>query len=88
MSAPVSLALFARLAPKQLSATVVGMYSMAFSLANYLVGWIGGWFATMPTTTFWLMHAGFAGAAGAVFVVLKIVLAKRLAQAEAVPAAA
>ena len=85
---PVSLALFARLAPKQLSATVVGMYSMAFSLANYLVGWIGGWFATMPTTTFWLMHAGFAGAAGAVFVVLKIVLAKRLAQAKAVPAAA
>ena len=85
---PVSLALFARLAPKQLSATVVGMYSMAFSLANYLVGQIGGLFTTMPTTTFWLMHAGFAGAAGAVFVVLKFVLAKRLAVVEAVPAAA
>ena len=85
---PVSLALFARLAPKQISATVVGMYSMAFFLANALVGWIGGWFTTMPTTTFWLMHAGFAGAAGLVFVVLKFALAKRLRAAATVEATA
>ncbi len=85
---PVSLALFARLAPKQISATVVGMYSMAFFLANALVGWIGGWFTLMPTTTFWLMHAGFAGAAGLVFVVLKFALAKRLRVATPVEAPA
>ena len=76
---PVSLALFARIAPKQLQATVVGMYSMSFFVANALVGWIGGWITTMPATTFWLMHAGFAGGAGVVFLVLKMGLRKRLA---------
>ena len=54
------------------------MYSMAFFLANALVGWIGGWFTTMPTTTFWLMHAGFAGGAGLVFLALKFTLRGRL----------
>jgi POT family proton-dependent oligopeptide transporter len=75
---PVSLALFARIAPKQLQATVVGMYQLCFFAANALVGWIGSWLTVMPPTTFWLMHAGFAGTAGIVFVVLKFTLAKRL----------
>ena len=74
---PVSLALFSRIAPRQIAATVVGMYSMSFFLANALVGWIGGKFETIPTPTFWLMHAGFAGAAGVVFVVMKLVMSRR-----------
>ena len=78
---PVALALFARIAPKAIQATVVSMYSLAFALANMLVGVIGGWFTTMPTTTFWLMHAGFAGGAGLVFLALKFALRDRL-QAE------
>ncbi len=77
---PVSLALFARIAPRQLAATVVGMYSMATFLANALVGWLGGKFQTMPTTTFWLMHAGFAAGGGLVFLVLKVVLSRRATQ--------
>ena len=79
---PVGLALFARLAPRRLSATVVGMYSLSFFLANALVGWIGGFFASMPATLFWLMHAGFAAGAGVVFAIVKIALRSRLARAE------
>ena len=75
---PVSLALFARLAPKPVQATVVGMYSMSFFFANALVGWIGGWINTMPATNFWLMHACFAGASGVVFLILKLMLKERL----------
>jgi POT family proton-dependent oligopeptide transporter len=75
---PVSLALFARLAPKAINATVIGLYYLAFFAGNSLVGWVGGWFETMPTTDFWLMHAGFAAVAGVVFVFFKLVLAKRL----------
>jgi len=75
---PVTLALFARISPRQLQSTVVGMYSMSFFVANALVGWIGGWINTMPATTFWLIHAGFAGAAGLVFLLLKFGLAERL----------
>lgn len=79
---PVSLALFAKVAPKAINATVIGLYYLAFFTANALVGWVGGWFETMPTTTFWLMHAGFAAAAGAVFVLFKLALQRHLVQPE------
>ena len=39
---PVSLALYARVAPAALSATIIGIYYLAFFAANNLVGWIGG----------------------------------------------
>ncbi len=75
---PVSLALFARLAPRQINATVIGLYYLAFFSANALVGYVGGFYTTMPTPTFWLMHSGFAATSGAVFVLFKLVLANRL----------
>ncbi|MBX7502467.1 peptide MFS transporter [Qipengyuania sp. YG27] len=75
---PVSLALFARLAPKQINATVIGLYYLAFFGANSMVGWVGGWFETMPVPQFWLIHMGFAAGAGAVFVLFKLLLAPRL----------
>jgi POT family proton-dependent oligopeptide transporter len=75
---PVSLALFARLAPAAVHGTVIGLYYLAFFAANTMVGWVGGWFEEMPTTDFWLMHAGFAAASGAVFVLFKLLLARRL----------
>lgn len=77
---PVSLALFARLAPKQISGTVIGLYFLAFFTGNSLVGWVGGWFETMPVTQFWLIHMGFAAGAGVVFVLFKLLLAPRLMQ--------
>ncbi len=75
---PVSLALFARLAPKQINATVLGLYYLTFFAANSMVGWVGGWFETMPVTQFWLIHMGFAAVSGAVFVLYKLLLAPRL----------
>ena len=38
---PVSLALYARVAPAALSATIIGVYYLSFFAANNLVGWIG-----------------------------------------------
>jgi len=75
---PVALALFARLAPKQINATVIGLYYLGLFGANALVGWVGTWFETMPVTEFWLLHAGFAAVSGAVFVLFKWLLAPRL----------
>ena len=75
---PVSLALFARLAPKQINATVIGLYYLAFFAGNSLVGYVGGWFETMPVTQFWLIHMGFAATAGVVFLLFKLLLAPRL----------
>src|SRR5206468_880431 len=39
---PVSLALYARVAPAALSATIIGIFYLHLFAANNLVGWIGG----------------------------------------------
>jgi POT family proton-dependent oligopeptide transporter len=64
---PVSLALYARVAPAALSATIIGIYYLAFFAGNNLVGWIGGFLEKMPATQFWLLHAVMAGVAGVTF---------------------
>jgi POT family proton-dependent oligopeptide transporter len=64
---PVSLALYARVAPAALSATIIGIYYLAFFAGNNLVGWIGGFLEKMPATQFWLLHAAMAGIAGVTF---------------------
>ena len=75
---PVSLALFAKVAPKAVNATVIGLYYLAFFTANALVGWIGGFYETMPTPQFWLLHAGLAAGSGLCFVLFKLVVGRRL----------
>lgn len=75
---PVSLALFTKLAPKALNATIVGIYYLAFFAANKIVGTIGGWYSTMDTPSFWLFHVGTAAVGLVAFTFFKFVLAKRL----------
>ena len=82
---PVALALFAKVAPKQVNATVIGLYYLSFFAGNSLVGYIGGFYETLPTTTFWLVHAGLAAGSGAVFVLFKLFLGKRLAHGDPAP---
>lgn len=75
---PVSLALFTRLAPRALNATVLGIYYLAFFAANKIVGEVGGWYSTMDTVQFWLLHVG-TGVVGLVaFVAFKFLLAPKL----------
>jgi POT family proton-dependent oligopeptide transporter len=68
---PVSLALFAKVTPKAINATMIGIYYFTFFIGNSLVGWIGGFYETMPTTDFWLMHVGFSVFSGVGFVLFK-----------------
>lgn len=75
---PVSLALFTKLAPRALNATVVGIYYLAFFGANYIVGTVGGWYSSMPTTSFWLFHVATAVVGLVAFILFKLLLAKRL----------
>jgi POT family proton-dependent oligopeptide transporter len=64
---PVSLALYARVAPASLSGTIIGIYYIAFFAANLSVGWIGGFLEKMPAANFWFLHAALAGTAGIIF---------------------
>lgn len=75
---PVSLALFSRLAPKAITATVIGIYYLAFFAANKITGVIGGWYSSMDTVQFWLLHVAASGVSLVAFVIYKLVLAPRL----------
>ena len=75
---PISLALFSKIAPKQITATVIGLYYLAFFAANAVVGYIGGLYSSLPTTTFWLIHIASASFGLVAFVIFKMVLGKRM----------
>ncbi len=75
---PVSLALFSRLAPKAITAFTIGIYYLAFFAANKIVGAIGGWYSTMDTVQFWLLHVASAAVGLVAFTVFRLLVAKRL----------
>ena len=78
---PISLALFSKIAPKQITATVIGLYYLAFFIAHAVVGYVGGLYSTLPTTTFWLIHVASAAFGLVAFVLFKIVIGHRMQSA-------
>jgi POT family proton-dependent oligopeptide transporter len=75
---PISLALFSKIAPKQITATVIGLYYLAFFIANAIVGYVGSLYSSLPTTTFWLIHAASAAFGLVAFILFKFALGKRM----------
>ena len=61
----VGIALYSRLAPRALGATLLNAYSLSIFFSNLLVSWLGGLLVRLPGDYFWLLHAAFV-AAGAV----------------------
>ena len=76
---PVSLALYARVAPAALSATIIGIFYLHLFAANTLVGWVGGFLDKMPASNFWLLHAGLCGTAGIIFLLASLLFGHLLA---------
>jgi POT family proton-dependent oligopeptide transporter len=74
---PVSLALFSKIAPRKINATVIGLYYLAFFSANKIVGEVGGLYSSLPTTTFWLLHVASAVVGLVAFIVFKMFVGKR-----------
>jgi len=75
---PISLALFSKISPKQITSTVIGLYYLSFFIANAVVGYVGGLYSTLPTTTFWLIHVASAAFGLVAFVVLKFAIGHRM----------
>ena len=75
---PISLALFTKIAPRQITATVIGLYYFAFFIANAVVGYVGGLYSSLPTTTFWLLHVASAAFGLVAFVIFKVVVGHRM----------
>jgi POT family proton-dependent oligopeptide transporter len=85
---PVSLALFSKIAPRQINATVIGLYYLAFFSANKIVGQIGQLYSTTATPTFWLLHVASAGVGLAAFALFKLFMSRRMAEHHEAAAAA
>jgi POT family proton-dependent oligopeptide transporter len=85
---PVSLALFSKIAPRQINATVIGLYYLAFFSANKIVGQIGQLYSTMDTPTFWLLHVASAVVGLVAFALFKVFMSKRMAEHHEAAAAA
>jgi POT family proton-dependent oligopeptide transporter len=75
---PISLALFSKISPKQITATVIGLYYLSFFIANAMVGYIGGLYSSLPTTTFWLIHVASAAFGLIAFAIFKIAIGHRM----------
>ena len=75
---PISLALFSKISPKQITATVIGLYYLSFFIANAVVGYVGGLYSSLPTTTFWLIHVASAAFGLVAFAVFKVALGHRM----------
>jgi POT family proton-dependent oligopeptide transporter len=76
---PVSLALFSKIAPRQINATVIGLYYLAFFGANKIVGQIGQLYSTWDTPSFWLLHVATAAVGLVAFVLFKLFMSRRMA---------
>jgi POT family proton-dependent oligopeptide transporter len=80
---PVSLALFSKIAPQKINATVIGLYYLAFFAANKIVGQVGQLYSSLPTTTFWLIHVASAAVGLVAFVLFKVLVNDRMNAAHA-----
>jgi len=60
---PVGLALYARVAPRAVAGTIMGIYYLHLFACNNFVGWLGGLVEKMSGTNFWLLHAALIGGA-------------------------
>ncbi|MGH6888230.1 MAG: peptide MFS transporter [Rhizomicrobium sp.] len=57
---PFAMALFSRAAPPSVNAMMIGIFYLSLFGTNLMVGWVGALYSSLPHTTFWLVHAGFA----------------------------
>lgn len=68
---PVALALYVRMAPQAIGATIVGIFYLHLFVANNLVGWVGTRLETMSADRFWLLHAFVAGFSAVILFALR-----------------
>jgi len=78
--APTMIAIFSRLAPPSLNATMYGVYTLSVSLGGFISGRLGDLYEKVTPYTFWSIHAGIV-AAGGVLLLFFGLAAKRLPRA-------
>jgi POT family proton-dependent oligopeptide transporter len=67
--APVSNALYSVEAPESLRGTMLGLSTLTIFFAGLISGWLGGFYVTLPASSFWMMNAAIVGGAGVVLAI-------------------
>jgi proton-dependent oligopeptide transporter, POT family len=67
---PIGMALFSRAAPPAVNSLMIGIYFLSVFAGSLLVGWVGQFYERLSVPAFLLLHAGAAGLAGAIILVL------------------
>jgi POT family proton-dependent oligopeptide transporter len=63
---PIGLSLVSKVAPGRMISMMMGVWLATSFFGNFLAGWLGSFWSSMPKAQFFLMIAAVAGAAGAV----------------------
>ena len=79
---PVGMALYSRLAPRALGATVVNAFVLHLFLANLMVARLAGLLGQMSGTRFWLLHAALIGSATILLAAFALLFHKLLAPSQ------
>jgi POT family proton-dependent oligopeptide transporter len=79
---PTSIAVFARVAPKQVSATMISLFYFGVFIGSVVSGRLGGLYEQLPASQFWALHAAVVGSGG----VLILIIAATMRRAFAAPA--
>ncbi|HEX3432006.1 MAG TPA: MFS transporter [Rhizomicrobium sp.] len=61
---PTALALFSRLAPRSVNATIMGCYALSVSLGGIVSGRLGGFYERLSPFQFWSVHAALCASGG------------------------
>ena len=76
---PIGMALFSRVAPPALGATILNCFTFSVFLCNLLVSKLSGLIATMPGPEFWGMHAALVAIASVLLLVCAKLFGRTLA---------
>jgi len=78
---PVGLALYSRVAPKQIVGLVIGIYYLHLSVGNTYAGWLAGLMEKMHSASFWGLHAALVAVGGVLLLVARMVFWRWLSPA-------
>lgn len=77
---PVGLALFSQVAPPGARAMYIGIFFLTSFVASNIVGFLGGFYTTLPAGLFWSIHGAIA-LAGALLAIVAIPLSRSVLDA-------
>lgn len=75
-------ALFSRVAPRSVNATLLGVNAMTVTAGSFISGRLGGLYETLPAMQFWLLHAGLVAGGGVLMLLIGAWLKRDFAVAE------